>query len=239
MPSKKNKEMDATITRAMMDDVGRFEYFFITNWKLIVAVMVGLVIAVGVYFSAHAIRESSRRKADKVLAAAKDESALTAALATYGSAPSAGHARMRLARIYIAEKRFDDAAAQLRQIREKGELSGEFIERVRLEEAYLYETAGKTAEAAALFDEIGRNFAASAATRAEADYSAGRLYAGLGQKEQALECLKRGVALLAELDPTNVQWCYLAQFTLVQLEEGVYGKTAAAPAAPADAKPKK
>lgn len=236
MPSRKNKEMDATITRAMMEDVGRFEYFFITNWKLIVAVMVGLVIAVGVYFSAHAIRESSRRKADGALAAAKDEGALTTALATYGSAPSAGHARMRLARIYIAEKRYDDAAAQLRQIRENDELPGEFLERVRLEEAYLYETAGKTAEAAALFDEIGRNFSASAATRAEADYGAGRLYAGLGQKEPALEALKRGVALVAELDPTNAQWCQLAQFTLVQLEEGAYGKPAAAPAV---AKPKK
>lgn len=219
MSNKKTprKKSDAEIANLVKEDIGQFEYFFITRWKEIVAVMAVILIAVGVYFTVQSVSQRNARVAATALSAAATEAELRDALGRYGTSPAAVHARLRLIRLLANENRFEDAASEFRILR-SGEVAPDQLDRVRLEEAYMQEKAEKFAEAAELFAGIGRNPAGSAAARAEGYYAAGRLYAKLGQKAEATECLQKCTELVPELNNTSTQWSYMAQSLLVRLE---------------------
>ncbi len=234
--AKRNKAMDAEIAGTLMGDIGKFELLMVTHWKLIVAAGIAVVIVIGLVFGFNSCRKAADRKAANALSAATTEDQLERALNEYPDNVAARFARLRLARLYINAGRFEDAVQQF-QLLEKSGAPQEMLNRIRLDQAYLLENAGKIKEAAEQFDRYSRDSALPAAIRAEAGYSAGRLFAEQKMLAKAVADLQLAVSLLPEIGSGNIEWCRLARFLMLNIEGGAYGPYA--PAVPEKTTPEK
>ncbi|MGE4563564.1 MAG: hypothetical protein AB7F32_01725 [Victivallaceae bacterium] len=221
-PSK--KKIDAEINNTLFNDIEKFEIAMAEHWKKVVIIAILVVIAVGVTFGISNHRKSAEIKAMNEIVAAQSEEQLVKAINDYAAYPASRFARIRLARIYAESGRFELAAAQFDALEASG-APAEMIQRAKLDSLYMLENAGKILDAANRFAEIGRNSANSGSIRAEANYSAGRLYAQLKDMEKATACLKSAKSLGAENQISMAsEWGRLAEFTLLNVESGYYGK---------------
>ena len=239
--AKRNKAMDAEIAGTLMGDIGKFELLMVTHWKLIVAAGIAVVIVIGLVFGLNSCRKAADRKAANALSAAVTEEQLEQALAQYPDNPAARFARLRLARLYMNADRFEDAVQQFRLLENSG-VPQEMLHRIRLDEAYLLENAGKVKEAAEQFDRYSRDAVLPAAIRAEAGYSAGRLFAEQKLLDRAAASLQLAVSLLPEIGGGNLEWCRLARFLMLNIESGAcgpYTPVASEKTSPANAVPEK
>ncbi len=234
--AKRNQAMDAEIAGTLMGDIGKFELLLVTHWKLIVAAAIAVVIVIGLVFGLNSCRKAADRKAANVLSAAVTEKQLEQALDQYPDNPAARFARLRLARLYMNAGRFEDAVQQFRLLENSG-APREMLIRIRLDEAYLLENAGKIKEAAEQFDRYSRDSSLPAATRAEAGYSAGRLFAEQKMLDKAAASLQLAASLIPEIGSGNQEWCRLARFLMLNIEGGAYGPYK--PAAPEKTVPEK
>ena len=223
----RKKALDAEISRAMMNDFERIGHGFITYWKLIAAVAVGVAVLISAISWAAAHQRKAARQAREALSGATTADALEKALADHGRSAAAASARLRLAGMYLQAKGYDKAIAQLRQV---GNAGGDIYlaANARLFEAYALVLSGKTADAAAKFAELATQATAPAAARAEARYAAGRLFAM--QKD-----LKKAAGLLAAARPNDPpqsvsdQWDDQSAALLRAIEAGEYGPFTADP----------
>lgn len=186
---KRQKQLNAEMSQ-VMDDFDRFELFFVENWKKIVIVAVLIVLGVAAVVSVRVYSSHRQMKAAVVFNQAVDIAALEKALADYGSAPSAGAARLRLAGFYIDGK---DYAAARRQLEILAADSGasELAWRAALNLGYLTELEGKTEEAAGIFAAFAAESApGSEGYRAEASANAGRLYLKANMRQEARDVLE-------------------------------------------------
>lgn len=221
-PSK--KKIDAAINTSLFNDIEKFEILMAEHWKKVLVVAALIVIGIGVAFGITAHRKSAEIKAMNEIVAAQSEEKLVNVIDDYADYPASRFARIRLARIYAESGRFELAAAQFDALEASG-APAEMVQRAKLDALYMLENAGKVLDAANRFAEIGRNSANSGVIRAEANYSAGRLYAQLKDLEKATACLKSAKSLGAE-NPMSIasEWGRLAEFTLLNVESGFYGK---------------
>lgn len=221
-PSK--KKIDAEINKTLFNDIEKFELAMAEHWKKVVAAAAVIVLGIGIGFAINNHRKSAEITAMNEIVAAQSEEKLVKAINDYAAYPASRFARIRLARIYAASGRFELAAAQFEALETSG-APAEMIQRAKLDSLYMLENAGKILDAANRFAEIGRNSANTGTIRAEANYSAGRLYAQLKDIEKATACLKSAKSLGAE-NPMSIasEWGRLAEFTLLNVESGFYGK---------------
>lgn len=232
MAVRNKKALDAEITSTLLGDIGKIEALMIENWKALITAAVAVVVLIGAVFGVNIYQKSAARKAANVLAGAADEAALTKALQEYPNSPAARYARLRLARIYLNQNKFDEAAAQFRLLEGSG-APAEMLTRMKLDEAYLLERSGKVQEAADRLAAIGRDAAQAAGIRAEANCGAGRLYAQLKALDKAQAALKLAKSFAAGDNGPAAEWGRMADFILVSLESGYYGKAPAVQPAPA------
>ena len=173
--NEKNRKLNAELSRALMNDVERLELGFATYWRQIAAVAVIAAIVVALIFWGFSYSRRSAREAAFTLADASTVTELTAALDKYGDKPGAAAARFRLAKLRIDAKEYAAALEDLRTLIASAPAEP-LLGNARLAEAYLLEIMDKPETAAGLFAELGRSMDLSSTLRAEANFSAGRLF---------------------------------------------------------------
>ncbi|MCP3967080.1 MAG: tetratricopeptide repeat protein [Lentisphaerae bacterium] len=187
---KKKKAIDAQISGELFDDFDRFEHFLTNYWRHIVAVAIIVVIGVSVWVTVREVNKSADRKAKNAFANAKTETEVIEALKTYGKYKAANFARLKLAKIYISEKKFDKAHEQFKMLA-ASDAPKEMVWRSKMDEAYTFELEGKKLDAAKAFAKIGEGSFLPDTFRAEANYSAGRIYAQSGDLKNAEKYLTK------------------------------------------------
>jgi len=217
----RKKALDAEISRTMMTDVERLEQEFVTYWKPIAATAVGLAILIAAICWAAAYQKRVTRQAREALAGAAQIETLEKALVDYGSTPAAPAARFRLAGLYLQKKEYAKAIAQLKQIGDANH-DAYLAANAVLTEAYALELSGKTVDAAAKFAALSKQTTVPESIRAEARFSAARLYV---QKKDLKEAAALLAAARANGSPKNVadSWNEESASLLRAVEAGEYG----------------
>ncbi|WP_176015254.1 hypothetical protein [Victivallis sp. Marseille-Q1083] len=225
------KKINAALSSELMDDFDRFETLVMAHWKIILAGAIVLLVAVTVAGAWWFHREQVNQKAMNVLADARTVEQLTAALQEYGTHPNAVNARLRLARLYQEDKKYDlaleEISAALVLLPEN-----ELRHRLSLNQGYLLELGGKLPEAAEAFALAGGNTGMQEALRCEGNYNAARLYIelkDLAKAENMLQSIVPPPDTTPQMtDPALMFWQGQAQFLYNLLENGHYGTLAAA-----------
>jgi tetratricopeptide (TPR) repeat protein len=211
MTKMKLKTKDA---KEVFDDFERFEIFVHEHWKLMLGVGSAIVLAVAVYGIIMHVSQSSANKAVSALGVAKTEAELLNALKEYPNSPASARARMRLVRIFIDEKKYDDALAQLNLIKSSN-LPKEIRWRTEMDASYIMELKGDLDAAAKEFDRIGNLALVDEDIRSEANYAASRLYFKTGNKDAADKALKR----ISGMSDGNVDfWKMQGRFLAAQIQ---------------------
>ena len=216
--NKNNKKaMDTEITNALLDDFDKFEHFAMTYWKQIGALAVLIVIAVALWVYVSDSQKETERRINNEICNAKTEATILKVVQEYPAYPAANYARLRLAKIYIGEKKYDKAYEQFKVLRESN-IPNEMTWRISLDEAYALEVEGKKSSAAAAFAAMGANPGLPDGYRCEANYSAGRIYCGLKENDKARKYLTKASKVRPNMDrQASNFWVSQAKFMLIRL----------------------
>ena len=234
----KKKALDAEISDALLDDFDKFEHFATTYWKQIGGIAVAIVIGVALWVMVNDSRKASERKINDAICNAKSEAEIIKLVEKYPAYSAANYARLRLAKMYLNEKKYDKAYTQFKLLRASN-IPREMIWRISLDEAYALELEGKKTAAATKFAKLGTDSSLPDGFRCEANYGAGRLYAGLKDNEKARKYLTKASKIRPGINnQTSVFWVSQAKFMLIGLAE-VPKKVAAKPVLAKKIKPKK
>ena len=190
MKKEKKKALDAEINDMLLDDIDKFEHFAATNWKGIIIGFFVVFAAVVVVAIGYQVNNSMKSKAINVISAAETKDALEKVVKDYSSYPAVNAARIKLALIYINDKNYDKAAELYTIMRNSPEIPDEMRWRAALNSSYVMELKGQKEQAASSFATTAIQSLMPEAFKAEANYSAGRLYASFNNKDKASELLK-------------------------------------------------
>lgn len=183
-----SKALNKEIGNALFSDDERFEMFFAANWKKILVAALAVVVAITAIFAFRLHSSNAKKQAAAKLTEAATPAALEKALAENADAAGVDAARFRLAGMYVAEKKYDQALQVFDKLAATAAETN-LRDKARLNAAYMMEMAGKNADAAQRFAAVAAPGTTSPAVRAEAAYGAGRLFIALGKKEDAKKIL--------------------------------------------------
>jgi hypothetical protein len=215
----KKKALDAEITDALLDDFDKFEHFAVTYWKQIAGIAVAIVVGVALWVMISDSQKESERKINDAICNAVTEAEIIKVLKEYPAYSAANYARLRLAKMYLNEKKYDKAYEQFKLLRASN-IPREMTWRISLDEAYALELEGKKTAAAAKFAELGADPSLPDGFRCEANYGAGRLYAGLKKNDKARKYLTKASKIRPGINnQTSVFWVSQAKFMLIRLDK--------------------
>jgi tetratricopeptide (TPR) repeat protein len=233
----KKKAMDAEITGVLLDDFDKFEHFAVTYWKQIGGLAVAIVVGVALWVMISDSRKATERRINDEICNAKTESEIIKIVKEYPGYGATHYARLRLAKIYLTEKKYDKAYEQFTLLR-VSKIPREMTWRISLDEAYALELEGKKATAAEKFVKIGSDPSLPEDIRCEANYTAGRLYADLKKKDKARKYLTKASKIKPGINnQTAILWVSQAKFMLIRLAKPP--QKIVAPKAPAKKAPAK
>ena len=196
----------------VMDEFDRFEYFFATHWKKIVAVAVIIVIGVGVYAAIAYTMKRNSEKAALAYSSAKNLAELEAAVAQYKNPPA--WVNVRLGSYYIEKKDYAKAATVL-QAAAQDSSTPEFQWRAMINLALLKENQGKYKEAADEAMKIAKvRVPGSTLFALEGYVAAVRNYNLAGNKAAALKTIEDAKTFLKGL-PQNPNNEMAIQYSIV------------------------
>lgn len=238
-PDKTKEEAD--LVEDMSEQFDRFEMWVIANGKYIAAACVLILIGVGIFLTVMHLRESSVKAATARLANASKIEQLTEALKAVSSdVPGYDIAQIRLARLYAADKKYDQAYSCYMAVAERKN-EPYLSARSRLDAGYIRELAGKNAEAASVYAMVADSADIMPDLRAEGAYAAGRIFLQLKNETAARKYLSMFDPMKAQSQVAS-QWAMLAQAQLNRMAPpkvravSVQSAASAKPAVPA-AKP--
>ena len=243
-PDKGKEEAD--LVEDMSENFDRFEMWVIANGKYIAVVCILILIAVGIFLTVMHVRESSVKSATARLADAAKIDQLNDALKNTSSDVSGyDMAQIRLARLYAADKKYDQAYSCYIAVAERKN-EPYLSARSRLDAGYIRELAGKNAEAAAVYALVADSSDIMPDLRAEGAYAAGRIFLLLKNETAARKYLSMFDPIKAQSQVAS-QWAMLSQALLnrmpapkvraVPMSQAAPAKKAAPAAKPAAVKP--
>lgn len=203
MTSKKAKEAD--IGNELLDDFDKFENFVVTKWKFIIYVCIAIVIGVAVGAIGFSVNRSMDAKAITKIAAAQTIDELKSVIDKYPGKPAITNARVKLASLYIANKDYDNAISQYSSIAAASRTLDAQKWRAELNIGYISELKDKKT-GALKFAEIAARASLPESIRAEANFSAGRLYLALNEKETAIKFLKSAETSQDKFSDSSAFW---------------------------------
>lgn len=213
----KKKALDAEISNALLDDFDKFEHFAMSYWKQIASVAVAVVIGVALWVIISDARKTADRKANNAICNAKTEAEIIKLVKEYNDYPAANYARLRLAKIYLGEKKYAKAYEQFKLLR-ASDIPREMTWRINLDEAYALELEAKKEAAAAKFAAIGADPSLPSGFRCEANYGAGRIYSGLKKIGKARKYFTKASRIRPGMyNQATVFWVEQAKFMLLGL----------------------
>ncbi len=232
-PDKAKEEAD--LVEDMSEQFDRFEMWVIANGKYIAAACVLILIGVGIFLTVMHLRESSVKAGTARLAnAAKIEQLTEALKAVSADVPGYDMAQIRLARLYAADKKYDQAYSCYMAVSERKN-EPYLSARSRLDAGYIRELAGKNAEAATVYAMVADSSDIMPDLRAEGAYAAGRVFLQLKNETAARKYLSMFDPMKAQSQVAS-QWAMLAQAQLNRMappKVRAVSVKSAAPAKPA------
>ena len=239
------KKEESDFAEDMSENLDRFETWIIANGKYIAAACILILIAVGIFLTVMHVRESSVKSATARLADAAKIDQLTDALKnTSSDVPGYDMAQIRLARLYAADKKYDQAYSCYIAVAERKN-EPYLSARSRLDAGYIRELAGKNAEAAAVYALVADSSDIMPDLRAEGAYAAGRIFLLLKNETAARKYLSMFDPIKAQSQVAS-QWAMLSQALLnrmpapkvraVPMSQAAPAKKAAPAVKPAPAK---
>lgn len=210
------KIKDSDISHELFDDFDRFEQFAIGNWKKIVYVCCAAVLLVAAGAIAMAVSKSMDAKAVSSIAGAETAEDISKVLKDYSAHPAVNNARLRLASLYSSQKEYDKALEQYQALI-NANVPDVMRQRAEMNIAYIWELQGNKEKAAAKFAEIGSNAILPEAVRAEANYSAGRIYASIKSVDKAMPLLESAYVNKPQ-NSSSVFWRGQAKLLLERLK---------------------
>ena len=208
-----NAGKESDIVEDMSENLDRFEMWAIANGKYILILCVLILIGVAIFLSVlHWRNQSIAAGTAKLANAAKIDQLEQALKETSASVPGYDMAQIRLARLYAAEKKYDQAFNCYVAVAERKN-EPYLSARSRLDSAYIKELAGKTADAAAIFALVADTPEILPDLRAEGAYAAGRLFLALKNETAARKYLSMTDPMKAS-SQVAAQWGMLAQALL-------------------------
>lgn len=215
----KKKAMDAEITDVLLDDFDKFEHFALTYWKQIGGLAVAVVVGVALWVMISDSRKATEQKINDEICNAKTEAKIINVIKKHPTYAAANYARLRLAKIYIGDKKYDKAYEQFKLLQDS-DIPREMKWRISLDQAYALEQEGKKMTAAVKFAEMGSDPSLPDAFRCEANYAAGRLYFGLKKKDNARKYLTKASKVRPGINGQAAEfWISQAKFMLIRLPE--------------------
>ena len=171
------KDNGAPVDSTVSQELDNFEAWVIENSRKILWACGGIVVIAAVVSSVWLWIDGAEGRSRKAFASASTQEQIENTLKKFDKGPVAAEARIRLARMYAGEKKYEQAAELLKRVAESGGIA-EFVRgRAAVESAANYELAGKTAEAENAYAYAVDNTAFDEAVRVEAAYGQGRLLA--------------------------------------------------------------
>ena len=195
---KRQKKVNSQMSE-VMDEFDRFEYFFASHWKKIVAVAVLAVLAVGIYAGIAYAMKRNDEKAAMAYSSAKNLQELEAAVAQYKNPPA--WVNVRLAAYYAEKKDYNKAADLLTQAAQDSS-SPETQWSAMLNLAKVKELQGKYQEAAADALKLANvGVPGSTIFAMEGYMTAIHNYKLAGDKANALKTLETAKQFIASIPP--------------------------------------
>ncbi len=169
------KQADAEITNVLVDDLDKFEFWAIKEWKKIFAVCVIFILLVtSIAFYISSINKAKARVLSE-FNNAKTIEIIVSTISKYPSNIAVTQAKLTLAKLYTNEKKYDLALDQYNEILKQENISDDIYDKVKINIPYLLEIKKDIKTAINEFKSVGTDPRISTTVRAEANYMAGRL----------------------------------------------------------------
>ncbi len=190
-----NKEAEQEITEVLVGDIDKFETMVVEKWKHILYGIIAIVIAISIIV----FTIDAQNKQNKVVASAFGDvtsSTITAkniddinkVIEAYPNDIAVVPAKIKLAKIAIDEKKYDDAIGQYNEIL-KLNIQKPVKERIQINLAYVNELkADKDAAVKVLLDLV-KNATISKNIKNEANFALGRIYVSQKKNDEAKKVL--------------------------------------------------
>ncbi|HCE46365.1 MAG TPA: hypothetical protein DET40_22700 [Lentisphaeria bacterium] len=189
---KKHGQEKEDIIEEAYEEITTFEDSFVKNWSTILNIAIGVVIIFAVYLT---YTNYSQKKEVATVAEfnkAKTVPELQAVIAAHPENPSANFAKIRMMKLLVDEKKYEEALKACREIRQVPE-NPETFWQSKLNEGYILELMNKKEDAAEALSKISTDIKFPAGVRSEASYSAGRIFLAVGKNDRAVASLKTAV----------------------------------------------
>ena len=207
------KQIDAEINRVLLSDFDKIEHFVISRWKQMFIGAGVIIVLVAIAYGVMLKKENNDRAAQRAVADAATKEQLTEVIKRYNSYKEADFARIRLAVIYANEKDFAKASELYKTVAQNTQAE-DLKCRMLLDSAYMLEKSGAFADACKAFMSIGDNTMYGAGVRAEAYYSALRLYLKDNKKNEAAAVLGKLKSFAKDSDAAT--WLTFAETLIVK-----------------------
>lgn len=189
MSNKKQVQVDENLVDEISEEIDTLETWIIEHWKKVLIIGCVIIAVIAVVAGFGQLQKSQKAKAIAALANADTQEAISKAIAKYPNLSATDAARLRLAAIYTEKKDYKKAIEVIKQVAESTSATPFMKTRALLDVAVLTELDGDTANALSAFEALANNPLLLESQRAEATFSAGRLYADKGDVAQARKLL--------------------------------------------------
>ena len=191
MAKKKNNSFKSVDKLSRELDI--VDNFVLKNWKKYAICGLIVVVILGVVLFIYETRHTNSVQASEAVVSASTIPELQEVIKRYPSYTSVDFARLRLASILFANKKYEEALKVYND--EIKSSSSDYATGIgRLNRAYVLEAEGKNSEAAEQFKVLSGNTKVPLIIRSQASYSAGRLYDILGNSKLAVSMLEKSAA---------------------------------------------
>jgi len=186
--SKKNKIFKSVDT--LSKELDLVDNFVLKHWKKYVMAVVIILVAIAVFLVFSKRNSSNGIGVSNEILAASTVQQLKDVIKKYPNYPLIQYAQLKLASMFVEAKDYSGAINIYNELICSNS-NNYATYSARLGIAYLMETESKANEAVKLFSQISDDSSIPIIIRGEAEYSAGRIYFELGNKEMASKYLKR------------------------------------------------
>lgn len=185
--SKKNKVFKSVDT--ISKELDAVDNFVLKYWKKYVLIAVIILVSISVFLVFSKRNSINGTTASNEILAASTVQQINDVIKKYPHSPLIQYKKLKLASILTDAKDYSGAISIYNQLISSN--SDNYPMSVaRLNLAYIMELQGKPDKAAKLFVQISHDNSISINIRSEAEYSAGRIYLALGNKDMALKYLE-------------------------------------------------
>lgn len=195
---KKSKREDFKSIDKISKGLDKANIILLKTWKFYIYIVIAVIIIIIAILLYKQHLNSYNLTASKKFEAAKTIPQLQAVIKDYPSLSVSNIARIDLAAKLVNEKKYDEANELYNQIINNGQSN--YLQAVaKLNQAYILEDQGKKEAAVNKFMEVADYYETPTQIKCEAQYSAGRIYLELNNKEQAIAVLKKASSVNANV----------------------------------------